>query len=328
MAAPNPEKAVSNSFDYVPVRPLPGFVLDPADCSARGHGLSGVGSSRFVLVNAGGRTMEDADGGCSEAGRTVLCRTETGDFDDAEIRRIVHDRGQLYMDVSGKPSITDFAVDVRQMVIAAECLRCPDFATCCCCYVPPPRSFFDEDERWLAGLMAGLRGRVLDVGLGNVPYLRFASDGIIEYHGVDPDPDAAVAVPSVNVLHTCPIESFSGFDGYFDAALSLRSLNHFIDPAAAVGRMLRSLKPGGRAVFMESLALPLVRTRRHAAASHDAAAGGFQHLRNWDSSQLLALLEESFPGQYRVELHRPIGRDTCDQWIVVVVRPGAEAVTG
>ena len=24
----------------------------------------------------------------------------------------------------------------------------------------------------------------------------------------------------------------------------------------------------------------------------------------------------------------PIGRDTCDQWIVVVVRPGAEAVTG
>ncbi len=318
MAAPNPDKAVSNSFDYIPVRPIPGFVLEPAACSATEHGLSGAGTSRVVLVNAAGRTEQDADGGVSEAGRTVLCRTDTGDFGDDEIRLVVHDRGQLYMDVSGKPSIDDFAADVRQMVLSPECRRCPDFAACCCCYVPAPRSFFDDDERWLAGVVGDLRGRVLDVGLGNVPYLRFARGGIDEYHGVDPDPDAGRTDAVVSTVHAVPIERFAGFDGHFDTVLSLRSLNHFIDVTAAIGAMHRSLRQGGQAVIVESLALPLVRTRRHADVSHQAAAGGFQHLRNWDSAQLLDVLETSFPGAFDLVFHRPIGPDTCDQWIVVL----------
>lgn len=320
MAAPNPETAVSNSFDYVPVRPLDGFVLDVAACSARDMGLAGAGSSRVVLVNAGGRSEQDADGGCSEAGRTVLCRTDTGDFDEAGIRLVVHDRGQLYLDVSGKPSINDFAADVRQMVVAPECRRCPDFPLCCAYYVTAPRSFFDDDERWLAGLMRSLGGRVLDVGLGNVPYLRFAGDAIREYHGVDPDPEAGRHAAPDLTLHNLPIEAFAGFDGYFDTVLSLRSLNHFIDVRAGVGAILRCLRPGGRVVFIESLALPLIRTHRQADNSHQAAAGGFQHLRNWDSSQLLDLVSEFYPLDFDVAFHRPIGLDTCDQWIVVLTR--------
>jgi len=320
MAAANPEKAVSNSFDYVPVRPIEGFVLDPDACTAREFGLSSVGSSRVVLVNAGGRTCEDADGGCSEAGRTVLCRTDTDDFDESGIRLVVHDRGQLYLDVSGKPSIDDFATDVRQLVIASECRRCPDLSQCCCCYVPAAGSFFDADERWLAGLMRSLRGSVLDVGLGNVPYLRFAGSTIDEYHGVDPDPEAGLAASSSLILHNVPIESFSGFDGHFDTVLSMRSLNHFMDVGAALASIHRCLKPGGRAVIVESLALPLVRTRRQADDCHVRQAGGFQHLRNWDSMQLLELVAESFGDRFAVTFHRPIGLDTCDQWIVILTR--------
>ncbi|HOA13371.1 MAG TPA: class I SAM-dependent methyltransferase [Myxococcota bacterium] len=323
MGAINPDTAVSNSFDYVPVRPIPGFILDPAACSARDHGLAASGTSRVVLVNAAGRASEDGDGGLREVGRTVLCRTDTADFDEAEIRHVVHDRGQLYLDVSGKPSIDDFATDVRQLVLARECMRCPDFVQCCCCYLPAETSFFDQDQRWLADMMKSLGGRVLDVGLGNVPYMGFMPippDGEhIEYHGVDPDPDAGKTIAGVTV-HQIGIEDFAGFDGYFDHVLSLRSLNHFLDVGAALESVHRCLKPGGQAVFMESLALPLVRSRHKALTSHQAAAGGFQHLRNWDSSQLLEVVERMnrFGRGFRVTFHRPIGPDTCDQWIVVM----------
>jgi len=320
MAAPRPELAVSNSFDYLPVRPLPGFNLNPADCSARSHGLASIQSSRVVLVNAAGRTEQNADGGCSEAGRTVLCRTDTGDFADDELRTIVHDCGQLYLDVSGKASINDFQTDVSQLVLAAECRRCPDFAQCCCCYVPAPHSYFLDDERWLATMMASLSGRVLDIGLGNVPYLRFAGDTILEYHGVDPDPDAGANVGDQVRLHSVVIEDFPGFKGYFDHVLSLRSLNHFLDVKAALQVVSRCLRPGGTAVFIESLALPMVRTRSKAAYSHSEARGGFQHLRNWSSVHLVDLVTRHFQTDFVVEHHRPVGPDTCDQWIVTLRR--------
>lgn len=344
MGAINPESAVSNSFDYVPVRPLPGFILDPARCSAREHGLADSGTSRVVLVNAAGRAAEDGDGGLREVGRTVLCSTDTADFADSEIRFVVHERGQLYLDVSGKPSIDDFATDVRQLVVAAECRRCADFDRCCCCYLPVDVSFFEQDQQWLAGLMRSLGGRVLDVGLGNVPYMRFMStapDGAtVEYHGVDPDPDAGGVIGAADVgadgagvgtadcfgsgagivMHRVGIEDFQGYDGYFDHVLSLRSLNHFLDVDAAIASIRRCLKPGGRVVLMESLALPLVRSRKKAHASHQAAAGGFQHLRNWDSAQLIEVVERINQAEpvFQVEYHRPIGPDTCDQWIVIL----------
>jgi hypothetical protein len=312
MAAPEPEKAVSNSFDYVPVRPLEGFVLDAACCSARELRLSVVNSSRFVIVKMADITDTSAPA------RTVLCRTETGDFAEPEIRFIVHERGQLYLDVSRKPSISDFATDVRQLVLSDHCRVCPDLPTCCCCYVPAARSYFNEDEHWLAGLMQSLKGRVLDVGLGNVPYLRWA-DQIAEYHGVDPDPEAAAAVAANIFLHNVTIEDFTGFEGFFDTVLSLRSLNHFISVSDALLSIHRALKPAGQAVFIESLALPLVRSSRHAQDCHDEAAGGFQHLRNWDSSQLIELALKS---GFDVTFHRPISRETCDQWIVVLTKQG------
>lgn len=294
----------SNSFDYVPFRAVDGFVLDPACCTARGLGLAGASSSRVVI--------------CRLEGRFVLARTRTGDFDDAEIRHVVHGCGQLYRDVSGKPSIDDFARDVVQLVRSDVCRGCPDLPTCCGCHEPASRSYFLEDEAWLRAFIAALAGDVLDVGLGQVPYLADAGaaiqEGVLRLRGIDPDPAAARAAGALGVpVHVGEVETFDAPAGSFDHAVAIRSLNHFQDPGRALAVLAHVLRPGGTLTLIESLALPLVRTRRQAELSHQTAAGGFQHLRNWDSTPVLALLADL---PFQVTRHRPIGPDTCDQWIV------------
>lgn len=302
---------VSNSFDYTPAKVLDGFVLDPADCTATSLGLSESRTSRVVLVQRDRRFL--------------LCRTATGSFDDAEIRRVVHDLGQLYLDVSGKPAIDDFADDVRQLVITGECRECPLFDGCVTCYRDAVGSFFLEDEAWLRKELAGLNGRVLDVGMGQVPYLGSirdeVQDGALEYHGLDPEPGVLEAAGRMGLplrLHEGLVEDLPENEGPFDHVIALRSLNHFEDVDRALARICTVLKDGGGLLVVESVALPMVRSREHSATSHEASAGGFQHYRNWDSERVLERIRGRLP--LDVVFHRPIGPDTCDQWILKLVK--------
>lgn len=299
---------VSNSFDYTPVRVLRDFVLDPAACTARALGLHEARTSRVVLV--------------SLRGRVALCRTRTEDFDDAEIRSVVHDLGQLYLDVSRKLAIDDFARDVRQLVIADECRACPDVPTCVVCYREAPRRFFDDDEAFVRDHLHSLSGRVLDVGIGRGPYLdavrdRLGSETLV-LHGLDPEPGTPDLPAGVSRFRGT-IEAFEPEDPRpYDHMVAIRSLHHVADLDRAFAAMVRLLRPGGTLLLIESAALPLVRSRRHSAQAQACATGGFQHARNWDSRQMLSFLGDRYP--FRVLFHRPISWDTCDQWMLVMQR--------
>jgi len=302
---------VSNSFDYTPVRELKDFCLDPTDCTARALGLHKANTSRAVLVE--------------RAGRVFVCRTRTEDFTDAEVREVVHDRGQLYLDVSGKLAIDDFAHDVRQLVIAQECRACADLDTCMACYREAQASFFEQDEARLRDYLRGLSGRVLDVGIGRGPYLDALGPHIesrlVQLDGLDPQPCKELASLPIRLFEG-GIETFQVADPLtYDHVLAIRSLHHCADLWQALRVICQVLRPGGRVLFIESVALPLVRSRRHSEASHKLATGGFQHLRNWDSYRMLAFIQGRFP--LRPVFHRPIGRDTCDQWILTMERVGA-----
>jgi len=304
------ESLRSNQFDYQPVRELPGFVPAPRDCPACGLGLDRVRSSRVVVVR-----VDD---------RSILCRTDTGDFSEAEIREVVHHCGQLYLDVSAKPSIDDFGRDLRQVVLSEACRACPHLSTCCACYVPATESFFHQDEQWLREWIRQRRGRLLDVGMGSVPYRdALAGDGPqegrLDYLGIDPDPAVVEQATEAGLaVHPGTIESFDPCRGPFDVVMALRSLNHFEDVPRALQVIWDSLAPGGMLLLVESLPLPLVRSRRQARRSHEAAQGGWQHRRNLSSHQVLEILRR-WP--FEVLRHRPVGPDTCDQWFLWLRRP-------
>jgi 2-polyprenyl-3-methyl-5-hydroxy-6-metoxy-1,4-benzoquinol methylase len=296
---------VSSQFDYEPVRELEGFVLDPERCTARDLGFSRAATSRVVLVR--------------KDGRVAACRTTTDSFADEEIREVVHECGQLYLDVSGRPAIHDFRADVRQLRLTDACRSCPDLPACVACYEPAASRPFDDDEAWLDAWLASAEGAVLDVGMGRLPYLAALADrirdGRVEYHGLDPDRsaiDAARASGLPLVLHEGGVEGFEA-PRAFDRIVAIRSLNHFADVERALSRLAACLAPGGLMLLVESLALPLVRGRRQAARCHEVAEGGFQHLRNWSSHRTISALR-GLP--LRVTFHRPVGRDTCDQWIL------------
>lgn len=297
---------ISNSFDYNPVRILRDFWLSAEGCSARSLGLSRACTSRVVLVRL--------------EGKTVLCRTKTEDFDDIEIRHVVHDLGQLYLDVSRKPQIDDFGKDVWQLVLAGECRKCEDFPTCIACYEPASRSHFEEDEAWLRDYLRGLEGRVLDVGIGQGRYLEGVAAAIragrLVVHGIDPEPGVKWEDVQVFEGH---IEDFESPDGMlYDHVLAIRSVHHIEALEVALERICAVLKPGGRLLIIESAALPLLRSKKHAELAKSYASGGFQHLRNWDSNEMLAFLGKRF--HLEVLFHRPISPDTCDQWILVMQR--------
>jgi SAM-dependent methyltransferase len=304
--------AVSNSFDYVAVRRLEGFRLDRRDCSARSLGFSRASSSRVTMVAIDGRHL--------------LCGTRTRDFTDHEIRRTVHGAGQLYLDRSGRTDLTDLGA-VRQLVLSPECRACPDLATCIGTYVPleRDRSYYEEDEAWLRQRLSGLQGRVLDAGMGQLPYLDALAgplkEGRLEYHGVDPDPAAAADVRDTGLpltLHCARIEEFPAGPKSFDCVVAIRSLHHLPDLARALGVLVRILKPGGRMLLVESVPLPLLRSRADSRRSQAESRGGFQHYRNWDSHAVLEYVGCRFP--LRPVFHRPVGRDTCDQWILELER--------
>jgi ubiquinone/menaquinone biosynthesis C-methylase UbiE len=107
-------------------------------------------------------------------------------------------------------------------------------------------------------VLAGARGRVLEVGFGSGHNIVAYPPGVQEVVGVDPSPRAArlarkrIARASFPVS-TLPLagERIDAPDASFDAVVSTFALCTIADPAAALAQMLRVLKPDGRFFFLE-----------------------------------------------------------------------------
>ena len=125
----------------------------------------------------------------------------------------------------------------------------------------------------------------------------------------------------------CSIEEAELPTDSFDWVIAIRSLNHFQDVERALSVMFDAARDGATMLLIESLPLPLVRGRRHARLSHELAPRGFEHYRNWGSEDFLEFAGSRYA--FEVLYHRPVGRDTCDQWLLVLeVRKGGLSLDG
>lgn len=98
-------------------------------------------------------------------------------------------------------------------------------------------------------IRAGMK--VLDVACGNGLWLRAAQEAGAEPCGVDLS-SRAIAVCRADMpqgeFHAVPAESLPFPDGQFDVVSCLGSIEHFVDPAAALREMVRVAR--GDAVFL------------------------------------------------------------------------------
>jgi SAM-dependent methyltransferase len=301
----------SNSFDFVEVGRIEGFVPGPGDCAGPALDLPGERYRHVLLWRDDG---------------VVDFRTDTGDFSGDEIREIKEVRQQLLVDTGTQVAMADFQRDVRQVRLCEVCRDCPSRKDCASAWRIDPGTPFRDEEDWLRGELGRIRGRVLDVGCGDLLYQDVVRDlveaGRITYEGLDPDCGALDRLRASRIdmkIHAMDIEDFDGESGAFDHVLMLRSINHFKDLARAFRIAARLLRAGGTLVVADCIPFALLRSRAKAETAHASAAPLFEHYRNFTSEQFLEFLDrERLP--FAVSGHRPIGPGTGNLWLVRLER--------
>lgn len=297
-------KPRSNSFHYVPERD----VARPkgAPCPIKRDGVSPYDRGRTLFVRL--------------ADRMRLFRTESRDFSDEEILAVKEGTGQIYLDVSTKLAPDDFAKDLRKLVPSSECRQCEKRPACTGAWEPLREDLFTRDDSRVRALVAGLSGRVLDLGAGEGPYLDLLApkiaSGEVEYVAVEPDPGRLGLIASrAPRAHLLPVraEDLPVDLGLFDHVLCLRSFNHFADPRAALGPAIRSLRPGGSLLVADNVAFGLVRSLSHARRAERAASNEFEHHRNDGAAEAHRVLS-TFPLVLRER--RDTGPLTSNQWLL------------
>ena len=96
-----------------------------------------------------------------------------------------------------------------------------------------------------------VKGRTLDVGCGNKPYLEIFADRARVYFGVDPDPRGSK--PDAAAIATAlPFASAT-----FDTVIATQVLEHVVEPARLLAEAERVLVPGGHLVLTAPQYWPL-----------------------------------------------------------------------
>ncbi len=101
-----------------------------------------------------------------------------------------------------------------------------------------------------------IRGRLLDIGCGNLPYRDLFSH-VSEYVGIDREIRFNSAKPSNAALIIGSIEILPFKNGTFDAILSTQVIEHIPEPTDFFKEVSRVLKPQGKGIITFPLVNPL-----------------------------------------------------------------------
>jgi 2-polyprenyl-3-methyl-5-hydroxy-6-metoxy-1,4-benzoquinol methylase len=311
-AADVPERrAIANSFNYVRQDVTLAPAAEPASCPA--DRAPGVHPTRSLYLAGDGALTQ--------------YRTDTADFSPDEVQSVKQRYGHLYLDRSPTAALDDFVTSIRRVAPDPYCDPCTRRERCGRRFREVEAPPFERDERWIAGWVGRLRGRVLDVGCGEQLYRAqlapLVRDGVVEYHGLDPDERALGelrrAIP-LGHYHLGDIEQFEHRAGYFDHVLCLRALHHVTDLREALARMVALTRPLGTLLVAECVPFALLRDAAQVEFADRQPRAGHQHLRNWDSWEVLPFLRLH---SLRTIYHRPVSAQTNNQWLLHLLRGGA-----
>jgi 2-polyprenyl-3-methyl-5-hydroxy-6-metoxy-1,4-benzoquinol methylase len=314
MMAAHREDTRANSFNFVRTTTAVPWTATAEACTAYSQ-ARGLEPSRHLWL------IEDDT--------LVLHATDTGDFTAWEIAQIKDGWSHLFVDRAPAGVLDDFTEGMRRVLPDVVCDACPHRAEC-------PRRFrvvegppFGREEAWIASYIAGLRGRVLDVGCGEQLYQNqlapLVRSGAVRYTGLDPDELSLTrlrtALPQGRFV-LGGIEDFHDEPESYDHILCLRSLNHVTDVDEALARMAGLLKPGGTLLVVECTAFAMLRRHEQVAAADQAPRAGHQHFRNVSSEDVLPYARRR---ALQVVHHHPATLQTTNEWILLLARAPAPA---
>jgi len=316
---------VSNSFNYVP-KEVVAEISSLEECPLRDPDtpLPELVPERDLLIFPSKRLM--------------VVGSDSADFDDGEINHIRHELGQIYLDISKKVLLDDFENDLAILRKDASCMTCSRFGECPGAYsIGEVREGFRSSQDRLQSILMELRGRVLDVGVGEphslatvfAHWMGVSPDDapLVSYVGIEPE---ARRIKELHVRYSeldirklgaeSPDlqERLGAPEELFDHVLLLRSYNHLTDLFVAFSNLVALLRPGGTMVVVDNTAFGLVRSRKKIKDVRGCELEGeapFEHYRNHRSEDALAVL---LPFGLEVVQHHPVRSDTANQWILVL----------
>jgi MoaA/NifB/PqqE/SkfB family radical SAM enzyme/SAM-dependent methyltransferase len=246
--------------------------------------------------------------------RVARFRSSTRDFADAEIEAIKHDLGQVYLDVSRKDAPDDFPRDLVPLRRGAICDPCAEKPRCTGLWEPVEEDWFSRDDERVRQIVAGLRGRVVDLGCGEGPYddllAPLAEAGHIHYLGVDPihpRPRPWAELRCGDAESLAPEDLLRA-----DHVLILRSWNHLRDPRLVLGRLAEGLRPGATLTVVDNVAFGLARTQAQTARAESSPAR-LEHHRNHTAGDVIRLAA-GLP--FELLERRDVTPRTSNQWLV------------
>jgi SAM-dependent methyltransferase len=301
--------ACANSFNFVRTATQVAWTPDADACTA--HQMTeGVEPLRHLWL------VEDD--------RVVRYVTDTADFAASEIAQVKDRWSHLFLDRAAAGVLDDFTEGMRRALPDPTCDPCANRARCGRRFRVIDGPPFAREEQWIATYVAGLRGRVLDVGCGEQLYrdelAPLVGSGMVDYTGLDPDElslERLRAVLSRARLYLGGIEDFRGEPASYDHILCLRSLNHVVDLDEALARMAALLKPRGQLLIVETTPFAMLRRADQVAAADRAARAGHQHFRNLTSEEVLPLARRR---SLRMLEHHPASLQTTNEWILLLGR--------
>jgi 2-polyprenyl-3-methyl-5-hydroxy-6-metoxy-1,4-benzoquinol methylase len=302
-------RTCANSFNFVRTTTSVPWSADAAACTAYSAAGDHAPSRSLWLI--------DRD-------RLVLCATDTGDFDGAQIARVKDEWSHVFLDRAPAGVLDDISEGMRRLMPDPTCDTCAQRTRCGRRYQVIDGPPFARQETWIANYVAGLRGRVLDVGCGEQLYRDalgpLVRSGTVQYTGLDPDePSLAViraALPEGR-FHLTGIEDYRDQPASYDHVLCLRSLNHVRDVDEALARMASLLKPGGQLLIVECTPFAMLRGAEQVRAADRAPRAGHQHFRNVASDEVLPFARRR---SLDVIEHQPAGLHSTNEWILLLQR--------
>ena len=309
MLRPRRDGVQSNSIDFVYEHMLTQSHHESEPCPVWTASARPYDRARHVFVRHG-----------PKVGRY---RALSRDFDDDQLEHMKFEAGQLYLDASRKAAPDDFARDLVKLERSNMCVECPAVDTCAGMFEPRFENVFGRDDQHVRAHLSGLRGDVLDVGCGEMPYADTLESGIasgsVRYLGIDPDaaaldrvgarlPDADLRVGTLADVEP---------DRTFDHVLVLRSWNHLPDPEAFAVRVRSMVRPGGSLVVVDNVAFALARTRAQTRRAQTSTAR-WEHCRNDDDVRAHAVLARS---GLDLQERRGIQANGSNQWMLLYTRP-------
>lgn len=274
------------------------------DCPVAGMPLNGLDAQKNIFLLQGNKL--------------TVCSADTEQFSIPALREIKRGTQQLYLDISknenggaGFVDFEDYKKNRIKLKLRHACTACPKLMTCPATFEPALEKGYGAIEARIKEILRKLTGNVLDVGCGSILYRDIFHElhqaNKIQYFGVDPDPASANGFKT----YRASIEEFEWKPGYFDAALVLRSYNHFYDLKKAFDVIARVLKPGGEILIVENGPSALVQLNGDRKQGVPLA---FEHYRNHTSHDALDLLRAHY--SFSIVEHLPLVPAHENQWLL------------